>query len=472
MSGPVGAHRQRVLERRIKEKELVFNHMNCRRIMEIGLSEVLAILPALITSTPLSYNALKVQIAQVLNIEVDHEVLVDHKQTIKDRYVLEHERVTKLAKKPKKGSDQKRQSVTASAQGGEADSSDGQTAKKVAEAGKRSILRNFSLKHQYNILTEAVHGNHRKADGTKIECTDRNKYSCIGPFYASICSVLNDKKSYPAFYKAKAVATTVKKWLDTAVEERIDWLSQNLSPNFMDHRDFMKDHGHSIVSSDAEDNAVLKEEKISDDRYELMNKELLDSLIRLDKIHETRSQPETLTAGTGTHTSSQEDVLTEDKVDGLTQKGADDDVLSEETTKKKRKHKLERPREKKANPAVQLQEQQSSIAQMLDKLMNFSSIDVPSSVAPADFAIQTIRSSLLALPTPPGTLTVCDRLANSLADYGFCSLQELLDSHASSSNGTRSILTDLKWSPLQIDKVLGPKGPASAAAGGGAAADA
>lgn len=100
--------------------------------------------------------------------------------------------------------------------------------------------------------------------------------------------------------------------------------------------------------------------------------------------------------------------------------------------------------------------------------MNFSSIDMPSSAAPADFAIQTIRSSLLALPSPPGTLTVCDRLANSLADYGFCSLQELLDSHARSSDSTRSILTELKWSPLQIDKVLGPK----AAAGGAAAADA
>ena len=100
--------------------------------------------------------------------------------------------------------------------------------------------------------------------------------------------------------------------------------------------------------------------------------------------------------------------------------------------------------------------------------MNFSSIDMPSSVAPADLAIQTVRSSLLALPSPPGTLTVCDRLANSLADYGFCSLQELLDSHARSSDSTRSILTELKWSPLQIDKVLGPK----AAAGGGGADDA
>ena len=434
-------------------------------ISEIGLNEVLAVLPALITSTPLSFNQLKVQLAQVLQIEVDHEVLVDHKQTIKESYMLEREKSQRIAKKPEKGSDQR---VTASAQGGEDDSSDDsdvQTTKKVAKAGKRSILRKFTLKHQYNILTEAVHGNHTKANGKKIECQDRNKYSCIGPFYGSICRVLNDKKSYPAFSKSKAVATTVRQWLDTAVQQRIDWLTQNLSPNFIDHRDFMKDHHlHSTVSSDAEENAVLKEESISDDRYELMNMELLDSLIRLDKIHEIQS--ETFTAGTGTHTSSQEEVFTGEKVDGLTHKDAD---VSGEPTRKKRKHKLEKPREKKANPAVQLQEQQSSITQMLDKLMNFNSIDMPSSVAPADLAIQTIRSSLLALPTPPGTLTVCDRLANSLADYGFCSLQELLDSHARSSNDTRSILTDLKWSPLQIDKVLGPKVPASAAAGGGGA---
>ncbi len=82
--------------------------------------------------------------------------------------------------------------------------------------------------------------------------------------------------------------------------------------------------------------------------------------------------------------------------------------------------------------------------------------DMPSSVAPADLAIETIRSSLLAHPTPPGTLTVCERLANSLAESSFCSLQELLDYHARNPSGARVILTDLKWSPLQIEKVLGP----------------
>ena len=67
-------------ERGIKEKEVVFNHMNCRIIM-VGLNDVQAALnsPGLVTSTPLSYNQLKVKIAEILCIEVYDAVFIDHK---------------------------------------------------------------------------------------------------------------------------------------------------------------------------------------------------------------------------------------------------------------------------------------------------------------------------------------------------------------------------------------------------------
>jgi hypothetical protein len=77
---------------------------------------------------------------------------------------------------------------------------------------------------------------------------------------------------------------------------------------------------------------------------------------------------------------------------------------------------------------VQLQEQQSSISSMLDKLMAFNADPIAtSSRAPADPAIQSIRQSLLQHATPPGTVSVCEKLADSLAGYGFCSFQELLE---------------------------------------------
>ena len=55
----------------------------------VGLNDVNAVLnaPGLVTSTPLSFNQLKVEIAKRLHIEVDDAVFKDHKQSIKDSYV-------------------------------------------------------------------------------------------------------------------------------------------------------------------------------------------------------------------------------------------------------------------------------------------------------------------------------------------------------------------------------------------------
>jgi hypothetical protein len=55
----------------------------------VGLEEVQAALnsPGVVTSTPLSFNQLKIQIARKLQIETDDAVFNDHKQAIKDSYV-------------------------------------------------------------------------------------------------------------------------------------------------------------------------------------------------------------------------------------------------------------------------------------------------------------------------------------------------------------------------------------------------
>jgi hypothetical protein len=399
----------------------------------------------MVTSTPLSFNQLKVEIAKRLRIDVDDAVFSDHKKAIKDSYVLAHAKVSKGLLQ--------RGAAAVSAQASEAPAvADAETAQKT----KRSKIRTFTPKHKYNILTEALHGNHTKPDGKRIDFQDRNKHGNLGPFYASICNVLNDKVSYPAFSTSKAVETTVRQWLDTAIQERIDWLTQTFSANFIEHRDFMKDYGHPIESSDSEDNVVLKYDRISDDRYDRMNKELLDSLIHLDKIHETDRRSQSSISLTEIHTSSQEEDFTAGKVDGLTH-GVAAVIITEgdgdENSKKKRKHKLDRPRDKKINPAVQLQEQQNSISSLLDKLMAFSGDPTAtSSSAPADPAIRSIHQALVQHPTPPGTVSVCEKLAENLAGYGFCTFQELMDFPRARA---REILAELKWSPLQIEKVLG-----------------
>jgi hypothetical protein len=335
----------------------------------------------------------------------------------------------------------------------------------TADTVKKSTkIRSFTPKMKYNILTEMVHGNHTKSDGkTQIEFQDRNKHTNKGPFYGSICRVLNDGASYPAFSKAKAVEKTVRDWIDSAMEERVGWLTQTYGANFIDHANFMaySDSGES----DEEENKVLNDDRISDERYNRWNKIFIDILIHHDKISAVSTASAGKVSPVPVHTSSQEEDMLATNADALSNGGGD---KGDGKSRKKRKHQLDRPREKKLNPVIQLQEQQSSISIMLDKLMVFSDSAQPSSSATADPAIHSIHQALLSFATPPGTVSVCQKLAENLAGYGFCTFQELLDCP---KDRAREILTELKWSPLQIDKVLGPKGSASAAAGGGAAVD-
>jgi hypothetical protein len=61
----------------------------------VGLKEITAVLnaPGLVTSVPLSFNQLKIEIAKKLHIEVDDAVFNEHKQAIKDGYVKVYQKV-------------------------------------------------------------------------------------------------------------------------------------------------------------------------------------------------------------------------------------------------------------------------------------------------------------------------------------------------------------------------------------------
>ena len=55
----------------------------------VGLKKVQAALnaPGLVTTSPLSFNQLKIELAKKLHIQADDEVFSEHKQAIKDSYV-------------------------------------------------------------------------------------------------------------------------------------------------------------------------------------------------------------------------------------------------------------------------------------------------------------------------------------------------------------------------------------------------
>ena len=91
-------------------------------------------------------------------------------------------------------------------------------------------------------------------------------------------------------------------------------------------------------------------------------------------------------------------------------------------------------------------------------LMTSESSALPAAAAAVseDIGLSKLKSDLIALPNPPGLPFVCQKLAEGgLAGYGICSLQELLEIRDRNYNDAATILGELKWSSLQVCKVLG-----------------
>jgi hypothetical protein len=90
-------------------------------------------------------------------------------------------------------------------------------------------------------------------------------------------------------------------------------------------------------------------------------------------------------------------------------------------------------------------------------LMTSESSALPAAAAAVseDIGLSKLKSDLIALPNPPGLPFVCQKLAEGLAGYGICSLQELFEIRDRNYNDAATILGELKWSSLQVCKVLG-----------------
>jgi hypothetical protein len=70
--------------------------------------------PGVVTSTPLSFNQLKIEIAKRLHIEADDAVFTEHKQALKDAYVAVYTKVCNSTKKPEPAAAAKKPAASAS----------------------------------------------------------------------------------------------------------------------------------------------------------------------------------------------------------------------------------------------------------------------------------------------------------------------------------------------------------------------
>ena len=70
--------------------------------------------PGVVTSTPLSFNQLKIEIAKRLHIEADDAVFTESKQALKDAYVAVYTKVCNSTKKTEPAATAKKPAASAS----------------------------------------------------------------------------------------------------------------------------------------------------------------------------------------------------------------------------------------------------------------------------------------------------------------------------------------------------------------------
>jgi hypothetical protein len=300
---------------------------------------------------------------------------------------------------------------------------------------RKTLIRVFNLHQKYDILNEVLYGQHLNKDNENIDAAQRGKHGNVGLFFASVCANLNDGVSYPSFRKNKAVQTTVKSWVDDEIEAHKARLVAKFGERFFEHDSFM------VYSCDS---ASDNDEELNDKFYARQVVMFLDALVFAD-VPENKE----VSVGEPRHTEAQEKDLQDSKIDGK-QRNA-------------KRQRVEKVKEKPIDHVAQLQEQQYGLTGLINSIVSMASEGPrPAAAEPVDPGVIAIKNSLTALASPPGLSAVCQKLAEGLAGYGFCSLQELLDIRDSNYQSASAILAGLQWSPLQVSRVLGavPNAPA------------
>ena len=306
----------------------------------------------------------------------------------------------------------------------------------LTATAKKTLIKAYTWQQKHDILNEILYGEQTRECGTRIEFVDRKKHGNLGPFFASVCATLNDATAYPSFKASKAVASSVRQFLDAALTAQRSKLTSKFGPNFHEHNDFM-DYT-SLGSTD--------DEEMGDKHYMHQVNMFLDALVFQEC--EQPSKPSAEAEKPQQHTEEEEKQMQESHADGITGKqGA-------------KRVRVEKVKEKPVNHVSQLQEQHNDLTSLISDMLKMpqpdsSALPAAAAVVPEDAGLTALKVALMDLPKPPGLPFVCQKLAEGLAGTGITSLQELFEYRDTDYAATVAILTGLNWSLLQVRKVLG-----------------
>jgi hypothetical protein len=320
--------------------------------------------------------------------------------------------------------------------------SDGTVSKKGAS---KHINRTLSLLQKKHILTEVVFGEQiHPTKKTKIEPFQRNQHGSQGHFYSSVVSHLNSSSAKEGpFHNAPATVDKTKDFIEIGVTDRMKVLQEKYGDKFMERGDWDTFNDRPSDNEDETRETILKDEIAS----------MFDALVygAFEPNRESSSSSES-TVVAGAAYNPEDDTTLANVVNGGGQK--------------KREQRLEPVKTKSTNSVVQFEQRTSAIGDMMKSLTAFIGQPESASIAPTgrpsatasssdfDSEMRPLLQSLLALPKPPGTTAICESLAMGLGKYGIISLSEL---HEMDRADAEAVLQELKWSPMQITKVLPAK---------------
>ena len=298
----------------------------------------------------------------------------------------------------------------------------------------RKINRDFKLNQRVAILNEVLFGTHLTRKGDKISPFRRNEHGMNGVFFLSVCTHLNAQVDGP-FKDRPAVPESIRAFLESAVAARKLHLEGVHGVDYMQRKAW-------DVYSDAEDDGTTEDQLNA--KMSCSIREALDALIYC-QFDATDDKPDA-----GKAYTDKDDETVAARANG-----------SGTVSKRARTECPEKMRAKPTSAVAQFEAKQDSVSSMMASLSAMLSspaagavaLASPATPAPDQFDPELIPllNALKGLKEPPGTTTVCKMLASSLGNYGVGSLEELR-----LMDDATSILLELKWTALQIKKVLHP----------------
>lgn len=301
----------------------------------------------------------------------------------------------------------------------------------------RKINREFKLNQRVAILNEVLFGTHLSRKGEKISAFRRNEHGMNGVFFLSVCTHLNAEVD-GSFKDRPAVSESIRSFLESAVAARKLHLETVHGVDYMQRKEW-------DVYSDAEDDGSTADQLNA--KMSCQIRECLDALIYC-QFDADNDKPDAGKAYT--------DV--DDAKVAATANGSGGTVSKRPRTEFK-----EKMRAKPTSAVAQFEAKQDSVSSMMASLSAMLSspavgavaLASPATPAPDQFDPELIPllTALKGLKEAPGTTAVCKTLASSLGNYGVGSLEEL---RLMPEEDATSILQELKWTALQIRKVLHP----------------